>query len=64
MQTLHRINEINTSQEINHDNILTRLQTLEIRTSNLTVDIKSLENVMIEVINAIGLGPRIKDDNK
>jgi hypothetical protein len=64
MQTLHRINEINTSQEINHDNILTRLQTLEIRTSNLTVDIKSLENVIIEVINAIGLGPRIKDDNK
>jgi hypothetical protein len=64
MQTLHRINESNTSQEINHDNILTRLQTLEIRTSNLTVDIKSLENVVIEVINAIGLGPRIKDDNK
>jgi hypothetical protein len=64
MQTLHRINEINTSQEINHDNILNRLQTLEIRTSNLTVDIKSLENVVIEVINAIGLGPRIKDDNK
>jgi len=64
MQTLHRINESNTSQEINHDNILTRLQTLEIRTSNLTVDIKSLENVIIEVINAIGLGPRIKDDNK
>lgn len=64
MQTPYRINESNTSQEINHDNILTRLQTLEIRTSNLTVDIKSLENVMIEVINAIGLGPRIKDDNK
>jgi len=64
MQTLHRINEINTPQEINHDNILTRLQTLEIRTSNLTVDIKSLENVVIEVINAIGLEPRIKDDNK
>jgi len=64
MQTLHRINELNTAQEINHDNILTRLQTLEIRTSNLTVDIKSLENVVIEVINAIGLGPRIKDDNK
>ena len=64
MQTLHRINESNTSQEINRDNILTRLQTLEIRTSNLTVDIKSLENVVIEVINAIGLGPRIKDDNK
>jgi hypothetical protein len=64
MQTLHRINKINTAQEINHDNILTRLQTLEIRTSNLTVDIKSLENVIIEVINAIGLEPRIKDDNK
>lgn len=64
MQTPHRINEINTSQEINHDNILTRLQTLEIKTSNLTLDIKSLENVVIEVINAIGLGPRIKDDNK
>jgi len=64
MQTLHRINEINTVQEPQQDNILTRLQTLEIRTSNLTVDIKSLENVIIEVINAIGLGPRIKDDNK
>ena len=64
MQTLHRMNEINTVQEPQQDNILTRLQTLEIRTSNLTVDIKSLENVMIEVINAIGLGPKIKDDNK
>jgi hypothetical protein len=64
MQTPHRINESNTLQEINHDNILTRLQTLEIRTSNLTVDIKSLENVIIEVINAIGLETRIKDDNK
>jgi hypothetical protein len=64
MQTLHRMNEINTVQEPQQDNILTRLQTLEIRTSNLTVDIKSLENVIIEVINAIGLGPRIKDDNK
>jgi len=64
MQTLNRINEINTSREPQQDNILTRLQTLEIRTSNLTVDIKSLENVIIEVINAIGLGPRIKDDNK
>lgn len=64
MQTLHRINESNTSQEAQPDNILTRLQTLEIRTSNLTVDIKSLENVIIDVINAIGLGPRIKDDNK
>ena len=64
MQTPHRINEINTPQEYQPDNILTRLQTLEIRTSNLTVDIKSLENVVIEVINAIGLEPRIKDDNK
>jgi len=64
MQTLHRINEINTVQEAQQDNILTRLQKLEIQTSNLTVDIKSLENVIIDVINAIGLGPRIKDDNK
>jgi hypothetical protein len=64
MQTPYRMNEINTVQEPQQDNILTRLQKLEIRTSNLTVDIKSLENVIIEVINAIGLGPRIKDDNK
>jgi len=64
MQTLHRINEINTVQEAQQDNILTRLQKLEIQTSNLSGDIKSLENVIIDVINAIGLGPRIKDDNK
>lgn len=64
MQTLHRINESNTAQEAQQDDILTRLRALELRTCILSGEIKELRKTIMEVINAIGLGPRIKDDNK